>query len=421
MGPTDSLTYEQVQGLTISAPAAGLLHGAVRVLERDRHWMRPARFAEEQLRAFGSCQAWHPGLFRQMARSTAGVCVELETDARRLALEVRVDPEPKGTRAVLAYVDRGEAGNPGQSIPHDGVSVYVDGRFVWWGMPNERDELLVVELPAGPEDEALGLQPLPGLAPTRHVRLWLPALRGCEVRDVRCDGSFLRPVAHRRQLLVLGDSIAQGFVSGDPACAWPSLLAARQGLDLVNQGLGGQVFQPGSLFGLPGLVDPVRIVVAYGANYRYEPCIARRVSPEIRAYLNEVARLWPQVPTHVLTPLWHNEGLLPSHRLSCHEQVPGLIAAHAAAHDNMTLVDGLELLEHDPNLLADGYEHPNARGCRQVAMRLNTVMRLPGLRPSLVGKRRKRQGETREKLSGEALEQEVQMAAGQLSFDDLLR
>ena len=76
--------------------------------------------------------------------------------------------------------------------------------------------------------------------------------------------------------------------------------------------------------------------------------------------------------------------------MSCHEQVPDLIAAHAASHDQMTLVDGSELLEHDRELFADGYEHPNERGCRQIAMRLNTVIRVPGLRPSSVGKRRKR-------------------------------
>ena len=56
----------------------------------------------------------------------------------------------------------------------------------------------------------------------------------------------------------------------------------------------------------------------------------------------------------------------------------------------MVLVDGLELLDHDPALFADGFEHPNAAGNRQVATRLNAVMRVPGLRPSSVGRRRKK-------------------------------
>jgi hypothetical protein len=157
----------------------------------------------------------------------------------------------------------------------------------------------------------------------------------------------------------------------------------------VNQGIGGQVFQPGSLFGLAGIIDPARIVVAFGANYRYEPCMARRVSLDIRSYLGEVSRLWPDVPTHVLTPIWHDEEAWPSHGMSCYKQVPDLIAAQVAVHEQMVLVDGLELLDHDAKYFADGYEHPNEAGCKQIANRINAVMRVPGLRPSSVGRRRK--------------------------------
>ena len=67
----------------------------------------------------------------------------------------------------------------------------------------------------------------------------------------------------------------------------------------------------------------------------------------------------------------------------------------------MKLIDGLELLDHDTALLADGYEHPNERGCRQIAMRLNGVIRIPSLRPSSVGKRRKRKGKP--KASGKSV------------------
>jgi hypothetical protein len=368
----------------VAMPAAGLLHGEVSAVERDYRWVRPLRFCDDQLRALGSCQAWHPGLFRQMARTTAGICIEFETDAREVALEVRVDGEPKGTRAVLEVIDRD---NPAGPEPHDGISADIESRHVWCGMPE--NDLVFLELAGHDPEDSLGLVPLPGMERTRHVRIWLPALRGALVRDVICDGSFVRPVARRGQLLALGDSIVQGFVSGDPARSWPALLAMRQDLDLVNQGVGGQVFQPGSLFGLAGYINPARIVVSFGENYRYEPCMARRVSLDIRGYLGEVHRLWPQVPVHVLTPLWHDEEASPSHGMSCFEHVADLIAAQVESFDNMTLLDGLELLEHDAALLADGYEHPNERGCRQIATRINTVMRVPGLRPSSVGKRRK--------------------------------
>ena len=261
MGLLETVKDERQRQELTRVPAAGLVHGVVSMVEQDYRWMRPLRFVEEQMRALGSVQAWHPGLYRQMARTSAGICVEFDTDAREVALEVRLDAEPRGTREVLAVVDRAQGTLP---RPHDGVSADVDGRHLPCVMPADGVELVSFSLVSGDPEEALGLIALPGLARTRRVRIWLPCLRGCVIRDVYCDGTFIRPVAHRKVLLALGDSITQGFVADDPAFAWPSLLAQRLGLDVVNQGVGGQVFQPGSLLGLAGVVDVARIVVAFG-------------------------------------------------------------------------------------------------------------------------------------------------------------
>lgn len=385
MGFDEKTAAERAHGSMARVPAADLLHGVLGVAEQDGRWVRPLRFSEEQLRALGSCQAWHPGLYRQMARTTSGVTVEFETDAREVALELRVDAEPRATRSVLELLDQ-PAGMAPQS--HDGVSADVDGRHLWCGMPEVGTSLVRIELAGSDPEDALGLQPLPGMGRTRLVRIWLPALRGCEVRDLLHDGSFVQAVPQRPCLLALGDSITQGFVSEDPACAWPALLASRLKLDLVNQGLAGQVFQPDALYGLAGLLKVERIVVALGTNYCFEPCQASLVARDIRSYLAEIARLWPGVPTQVVSPLWHDEGFAPTHPRSCHAQVPEHIAAQVAKHGQMTYVDGLELVEHDASLFADGSVHPNKKAHRQIATRLNAVMRIPGLRPSSVGRRR---------------------------------
>lgn len=385
MGSGVRTAEERELGPVDRVPAAGLLHGVVGAAEQDGRWVRPLRFSEEQLRALGSCQAWHPGLYRQMARTTSGVTVEFETDAREVALELRVDAEPRATRSVLDLLDNATAEGP---QPHDGVSADVDGRHLWCGMPGAGDALVSIALAGSDPEDALGLQPLPGLGRTRLVRIWLPALRGCAVRDLLHDGSFVRPAPQRGYLLALGDSITQGFVSEDPAHAWPALLASRLKLDVLNQGLAGQVFQPDTLPGLAGALKVERIVVALGTNYCFEPCRVQLVSRDIRSDLAEIARLWPGVPTQVVSPLWHDEGFAPTHPRSCHAQVPELIAAQVATHDQMTFVDGLELLEHDASLFADGSVHPNERAHRRIATRLNAVMRIPGLRPSSVGRRR---------------------------------
>ncbi|MGO5267269.1 GDSL-type esterase/lipase family protein [Parafannyhessea umbonata] len=372
----------------VRADAAALLHGAVRHESELEGWIRPWRFSADQMRAMGSCQAWHPGLYRQMGRATAGVCLEFTTDSSEVAVEVRLDGEPVGTREVLKYVDAREAGRQGTAreafarqagaaVParmHDGLSCEVDGRPLGVRVPAPADDQVTFTLDDPSVAPAEGVMQLPGMGDTHHVRVWLPCLRGCTLRSVVGNGSFIDPVEKRRNLLVLGDSIAQGFVVDDPALAWPTLLAAELGLDVVNQGVGGQVFQPGTLYGLAPAIDPAAVVVALGANYRYEPCRERLVTRDVRSFLEQVARLWEGVPTWVATPLWHDEDAWPSHRMSCFEVVPRLIREQASRFDGMRVVDGAGLLDHDAALMADGFEHPGPAGSRQVARRLGLVM-----------------------------------------------
>lgn len=360
--------------LAISVRAEDLLHGALDTVAEKDGWTRPLRFTPDQVRALGSVRAWHPGLFRAMAACTSGVTVEFTTDATRVSLEVRVEEPPKGSQAVLDDVAR-HAGQP--AGPLDGVSVDIDGRHLPTMLPDERNLVeFALDDPAAAPEPGLVRIPLPGMGEPHRVRVWLPCLSACSVREVRADGTYLEPVPAREQLLVLGDSIAQGFVAGDPGLSWTALLADHLGLDVLNQGVGGQVFQPGSIAGLAQAAHPRAIVVEYGENYRYEPCQASRVSREALAFLYEVSEAWPEVPTWVLTPLPHSEDVYPTHPRSCAGEVEGLIAAAARRHPQMRLVDGAALLDAAELdvLLADGSDHPGPEGQRMLAERLSFVI-----------------------------------------------
>lgn len=352
--------------------AADLLHGSLWSVAEGEGWVRPMRLAEPQLRALGSVRAWHPGLFKQMAACTAGVRLEFETDASRVSVEVALDRIPRGTAKVLDDVARHCGLAPDSGL----LSVEVDGLPPVPVRPNERD-VLEIDL-AGIEGRKEQRTALPGMGRRRRVRVWLPCLRGCAVRDVSGDGGYLAAVAERRPLLVLGDSIAQGFVADQPACAWPAILARRTGLGLVNQGVGGQVFQPGTLWGAERL-DPAAIVVEFGENYRYEPCSASVVRREARAYLDEVARAWPETPTWVLSVPPHSEETYPTHARSCFAEVDAIIAEAAGRHASMRLVDFSTLFDEGrlDVLLADGSDHPGREGQEAIAERLLRVMGLP--------------------------------------------
>lgn len=352
----------------VTARAADLLRGALEVVRERDGWVRPLRVTEAQLRALGSVRAWHPGVFRQMAACTSGVRLELETDSTRLRVELALASVPRATTATLRDV----ASHTGcEAPPADVVSVDVDGRHLGPFRVGEKDALEVDLAEAEPGAPV----PLPGMGPRRRVRVWLPCLVPCSVREVTGDGTLIEPAPPRPTLLVLGDSIAQGYVASDPARTWPALLADHLGLDLVNQGIAAQVFQPGSLADLPRRLEAAAVVVELGDNYRFEACSAGAVARDVRSFLDEVAAAWPDAPTWVLTTPPHTELLYPTHPRSCVAEVDRLIEEAARRHAQMRLVRADALLDRHllPQLLADGSDHPGDPGQLMIADRLSFV------------------------------------------------
>ena len=282
-----------------SAPASKLLHACLRTTEEQGGWVRPHRFTESQMRTISSAAAWHPGLYRQMAECSAGVFLDFSTDADEVVLEVSVDPEPSGTASCLKHVD---GSDPRQ--PHDGVSCDFDGVHLDARLPErigegrEATSIVSFALPEQAEGEG-GQEALPGLEAPHRVRIWLPSLRSCAVRKLYCSGKIIEPMPAGDLIIALGDSITQGFVADDPARCWTALVGAELGCEVLNQGVGGQVFQIQSLGGMAAAGSPKHVIIAFGANYRYEACEAEAVRKDIRRYLAEVSELWPKVPTWV--------------------------------------------------------------------------------------------------------------------------
>ena len=377
MGICDTLVSDQgfatdLRERLTADRVGGLLCGCVETESADGGWLRPRRLSAMQTKALSSCLASRPGLFRQMATTTSGVRLRFSTDADEIALSVRLDAEPQGTTSVLAPLDRG------RRKPHDGIGVVVDGRRVPCDMTKELTRPLawlagsrgmrLVSCSLREDDrDTSGLMTIPGLGKRRSVTVWLPCLRGCAVRDLWTDGTYVEPLPPRDRLLVLGDSIGQGFCCDDPAGSWPALLAEELGLELLNQSVGGQVFQPSALpAGEVGSLG--RIVVQLGLNYRWESFPASRIERDAHACVRELARRFDDVPICLLTPTWHDEVASPS-RNQAGASVDRLLRSAAEGLSSVSVVDGLRLVDHDASLFVDG-EHPGPRGHEQFATRL---------------------------------------------------
>jgi hypothetical protein len=319
----EMISDPRCRDLLICATAAEFVHGTVG-LDGRAGWARPERFLPEQLRSLGSCVAWHPGLYKQMARTAAGVCVEFDTDSSEVALELRT---PGLSASARSLVDPTLLAQPS----FDGVACEVDTELLplswgiaWeseeerarrkheeavWGhaiSPSQTTRLVSFSLLDDDELPAEGVLPLPGLGATHHVRLWLPCLHEVELRQLWGDGTFFLSCEERPRLLVLGDGEAQS-VTGDAPCSWPVALAQGLGLDLLNQSLARQVFQPSALAGIERL-DNVAAVVALGEAYRHERYRMIEVAPNISNYLRTLRQAYPTTPIWIVRPETLPEG-----------------------------------------------------------------------------------------------------------------
>lgn len=370
---------------------ADLIHGALRHEITCDGWIRPWRFYPAQCRALESCLAWYPGIYRAMATCTSGVRLEFETDASELSLEIKIDEESQATRNVLKGVD-----GAGPAYPHDMLALDVDNEHVSLVLPHEQTDRETYPRGAwGPsiscslelEAHTGDLLQLPGFGTTHAVRLWLPALRGCELRNLVGNGTFIRPTSlYKRRLvdealtvgertprlLVLGDSVAQGFVVEDPSCAWPSLVADSVGYDLLNQSVGGQVFQPTALAGLGALETPDTVIVAFGGNYRYGRCSELSVRRDMEAYLHQIDTLWPSALLLVVIP--HVVKDKPIVRGSCYASIAVVLdevtrklteRRQARGYAPVVTVSAPNL--SDPSFLADADGHLSASGAQCMA------------------------------------------------------
>lgn len=341
-----------------SVCATDYLRGAVEYETDADGWAHPHRFGALQRRALASCLAWHPGIYRQAAVATAGVCLRFATDANEVALAVWMDEPLAAAKAALKAAEA-----------VDGISVTVDGRSLGALVPTQ--DVVRFSLVNPDKDPGNGIVALPGLGERHEVCVWLPCLRPCRIRELWADGTYVETLPQRDRLLVVGDELAQGLACSDPAGTWPAIVAESLGLELVNQSVVGQVFQPSSILDVK--VERVtQVVVALGGNYAHERCDQATVSADIRGLFAEVARHWPDAQVWALVP--NVAASAETMRAdSCADVVPHLIH-RAARWRGATVLEERSLTDLSPGFLRGGWRFHDAMGHQGLASRLITAM-----------------------------------------------
>jgi MazG family protein len=320
------------------------IRGACELTVQQDGLVLPRRFFPEQTAHFDAIGRG------ERAIATAGIVVELVTDGTEVYLDCNVVRPLNPNHALYEQVMAGGANDgapPFGSAEEgnvDGIDIVVDGRMLATVAPMTGTLRFAFENSTHEDIE---------------VRIYLPSIMAVSIGNLRTNGS-MKPVPERGYLLALGDSITQGFICGNPSAAYPAQIAKILGLDLLNQAVAGHVFDEDSLGGFSRWRDetPELIVVAYGTNDWAHKRSAEAIEQDAVAYLDRLSRMFPKVPTYVLSPLWRTDEHEPKpcgFPLTWMNQVLGRACSR---HPNMHVVDGYHGIPKDPDLYADASVHP---------------------------------------------------------------
>lgn len=331
------------------------IRGAARLVRLSDGMVQPQRFYEKQLETLS-----REGRGRR-AVSTSGVVIDFVTNGDRLAFDCKITRHlDAGHRIYRSVVERTGALGTAEDGVVDGIDIVVAGQQSFTTMVRDGRIEHEFENPDHADVE---------------VRVYLPTIMSVAVGNLETNGS-LEPATVRPYLLALGDSITQGFVVGSPSLTWPALVASHFGLDLINQGVAGHVFDRASLRGLSAMrgAPPSIITVAYGTNDWARKPTARAIRQDAARYLDKLAWYFPGVPIYVVSPLW---------RADADDEVPSGTTLHWVGsmlreccdeHEHMLYVEGYDAIPENDLMLADGRVHPGPVDSRLVAERVTRAI-----------------------------------------------
>ena len=305
-----------------------LYFGAYSFRETEDGWLQAFQYSEEQMAYFRTAfDFWYD---RCMA--TTAKTLEMTTGARTVSFDYQLIWEGSQDSFELAV-----------------GGLITDIRYVK-DLPKEGT--LRWTLPAG----------------EKEIVIYLPADATVLIRNFEADGACV-PARKNEKVLWLGDSITQGYGPLRSAQTYVSVANRLLNWDILNQGIGGYVYDKKSLMRMEGYA-PDKIVVALGTNQF--GCETMR---DVEEYWETLIGLYgTEIPVLCVTPLWRGDvpDGFPTLSRFCED-----VKKIAGQYPNVKIVDGFTLVPHLPEYFLDNL-HPNCLGTEVYGRNLVEAIRKLG-------------------------------------------
>jgi len=187
----------------------------------------------------------------------------------------------------------------------------------------------------------------------KNVIIYLPADATVLIRNFEADAEVVRAQKNEK-VLWLGDSITQGYGPLRSSCTYVSVANRILNYDILNQGIGGYIYDKNSLMKMDGYT-PDKIIVALGTNqYRDTNMTA------VEEYYKTLIGIYgEEIPVICITPIWRGDSFdgFPIMDEFCKK-----VKAIAEQYKNVKVIEGMKLVPHFPEYYLDNL-HPNSLGC----------------------------------------------------------
>lgn len=187
----------------------------------------------------------------------------------------------------------------------------------------------------------------------KKVAIYLPVDATVLIKNFDINSKF-ETVSKNEKVLWLGDSITQGYGPLRSSQTYVNVANRILNYDILNQGIGGYIYDKKSLMKMEGY-NPDKIIVALGTNQYGDENALKDVEEYYETLLGIYGN---EIPIICITPLWRgdSEDGLPTLIKFCDG-----IKNTVSKYKNITVVDGFKLVPHLSEYFLDNL-HPNCLG-----------------------------------------------------------
>jgi lysophospholipase L1-like esterase len=288
-----------------------IYYGALSICETEDGYLQAFQYTEKQMQNFKeSSDFWYDRCYASNAKT-----LEFSTVATKFSLEYKI-----------IWVGS-----------EDSIELIIDGLVtkIYYIKDLQKEGKISFEMPAG----------------DKNVMVYLPAdatilIRNCEIN------ADVFPVEKKEKVLWMGDSITQGFGPFRSAHAYVSVANRLLNYDILNQGIGGYIYDKNVLVHMEGY-SPDKIIISMGTNQ-----YGTESMKDIEAYYERLSEVYGDRPVLCITPIWRGDSPDGFETLAKFCQKTKDICTN---YSNITVVEGFKLVPHLPEYFLDNL-HPNALG-----------------------------------------------------------